>query len=85
VKRTQTVGVPDVLLGERVVSCIVALEGVMIDEAGLATHLRERLASYKCPRVILVLSENEFAKTGNEKPVVADIRKAAIERLTTYA
>jgi fatty-acyl-CoA synthase len=85
VKRTQTVGVPDDLLGERVVSCIVALEGVMIDEAGLATHLRERLASYKCPRAILVLSENEFSKTGNEKPVVADIRKAAIDRLTTYA
>ena len=85
IRRTQTVGVPDDLLGERVVSCIVPVEGAAIDEAGLAAYLRERLASFKCPRAIVILSEAEFAKTGNEKPMVAEIKQQALERLASHA
>lgn len=82
IKRTQTVGIPDDLLGERVVACIVPLEGAAIVLADLTAFLRERLAAFKCPRNILVLEESEFALTANEKPVVSEIRKMAAERMS---
>jgi fatty-acyl-CoA synthase len=81
VKRTQTVGVPDNLLGEQVVACIVPLVANHFDDAALQAHLRTRLASYKCPRTILLFEDADFALTANEKPVVAEIRQKAVERL----
>ncbi len=82
VKRSQTVGVADDLLGERVVTCILPLPGEPIDEAGLRAHLAERLASYKLPKDILLCSEEEFAITGNEKVKPAEIRAMAERRLS---
>lgn len=81
VKRTQTVGVPDALLGERVVACIVRIEGAHIDQAALTMHLKATLAAFKVPRDILEFAEDEFVLTGNEKPVVAQIRQLATSRL----
>jgi fatty-acyl-CoA synthase len=83
IKRTQTVGVPDDLLGERVVACIVPVDGTEIIEDDLKSHLKAELASFKCPRNILIFVDSDFALTGNEKPVVADIRQKAVERLGT--
>ncbi|WP_182912015.1 class I adenylate-forming enzyme family protein [Sphingomonas cavernae] len=85
VKRSQTVGVPDDLLGEMVVACIVPVDGADIDEAALTAHLKEKLASFKVPRRILFFSEEEFALTGNEKARAADIRNIAGARLTSSA
>jgi len=81
IKRSQTVGVPDALLGEMVVSCIVPIEGVTLDEAALLAFLKARLASFKCPRKLLYFDEAEFALTGNEKAKSADIRQLAVARL----
>ena len=81
VKRSQTVGVPHETLSELVVSCIVPLDGVSLDERELTAYLKERLASYKIPREILLFAEEDFALTGNEKAKVGEIRQLAARRL----
>ncbi len=81
VKRSQTVGVPDALLSEMVVSCIVPVEGETLDEAEIITYLKELLASFKIPRRVLFFKEEEFALTGNEKVKTSEIRQLASKRL----
>ena len=81
VKRTQTVGLADDLLGEKVVSCIVPLSPDAVDPDALLIYLKERIAAFKCPRAIIVFEDQEFAVTGNEKPIVAAIKQRAAERL----
>lgn len=81
VKRSQTVGVADELLGERVVACVVPVEGAVIEQAALIAFLRDRLAAFKCPKDVVLLAEADFAMTANEKPVIAEIRKTAEARI----
>ncbi len=81
VKRAQTVGVEDNLLGQRVVTCIVPVEGASIAEEDMIAHLKGRLASYKIPRQVLLCTEQDFAITGNEKVKPADIRAMAERKL----
>lgn len=81
IKRTQTVGVPDALLGEMVVACVVPVEGAVIDVLALTTFLKQQLASYKLPRRLLVFNESDFVLTGNEKIKSAEIRAKAVERI----
>ena len=64
-----------------VVSCIVPVDGVSLDERDLIAYLKERLASYKIPRQVLFFAEEEFALTGNEKVKADEIRKLACQRL----
>jgi len=85
VKRAQTVGVADALLGERVVTCIVPVDGADVDRDGLAAHLKDRLASFKLPKQILICSEEDFAMTGNEKVKPALVRAMAERRLSENA
>jgi len=47
-------GVPDDLWGEGIVAAVV-LRGATVDE--LQTHCRENLAAFKCPKLILPISE----------------------------
>lgn len=82
VKRCQTVGVADDLLGEKVVTCIVPSGGDGLDLAALRAMLSARLASFKLPREILICSEEEFALTGNEKIKPAEIRRLAEGKLS---
>lgn len=81
VKISQTVGVPDELLGELVVSCIVPHEGVSLDEATIRNYAKEKLASYKLPRRVLFVEETELETTGSSKIKTAELRKLAAERL----
>jgi fatty-acyl-CoA synthase len=81
VKVTQTVGVPDDLLGEMVVGCIVPHEGVVLDEATIQAFAKQKLASYKVPRRVLFFAEDELATTGSSKIKTADLRKLAAARL----
>ncbi len=82
VKRSQTVGVPHATLSEMVVSCIVAVDGVALDEAGIIAYLKQYLASFKIPRRVLFFREDEFPLTGNEKVKACEIRELAGKRLT---
>jgi fatty-acyl-CoA synthase len=78
---SQTVGVPDELLGEVVVGCIVAKPGADLSEEAIRAFAREKLASYKVPRRVLFFLEDELETTGSSKIKTADLRKLATARL----
>ena len=81
VKRSQTVGVPDDLLGEMVVSCIVPVDGAALCESEIVAHLKRDLASFKLPRKILFFTDADYALTGNEKIQTGKLREIATARL----
>jgi fatty-acyl-CoA synthase len=75
------IGVPHPTLGEIVVLCAVPLAGRRVDEAGLRSFLRERLAAYKVPRRVLAFEAAELAFTGNRKLRIEPLRQLALARL----
>jgi fatty-acyl-CoA synthase len=81
VKVSQTVGVPDELLGEMVVTCIVPVAGTTPDAEALRSYAREKLSSFKVPRRILFVAEEDLETTGSAKIKTAELRKLAAERL----
>lgn len=82
---SQTVGVPDDLLGEIVVSCIVLQPGTVLDAQDLCGRARQKLASYKVPRRILFFTEDELETTGSAKIKTAELRQLAARRLVAEA
>ena len=85
VKVSQTVGVPDDLLGELVVACIVPHEGAVLSEEGIKAHAKQKLASYKVPRRVLFVAEDQLKTTGTAKIKTADLRKLAADLLAAEA
>jgi fatty-acyl-CoA synthase len=81
VKLSQTVGVPHETLGEMVVSCIVAHEGAVIEGTALRDFARQRLASYKVPRQVLFVRDDELEMTGSDKVRASALRELAVGRL----
>jgi acyl-CoA synthetase (AMP-forming)/AMP-acid ligase II len=57
VAQAAVVGVPDVRLGEVGAAFVVPRRGARIDEAELIAWARERMANYKVPRQVRVVSE----------------------------
>jgi long-chain acyl-CoA synthetase len=51
------VGVPDEMMGEKVGAAIVPAAGATLDVAAVIAYCRERLADFKVPQYIAVLSE----------------------------
>jgi acyl-CoA synthetase (AMP-forming)/AMP-acid ligase II len=51
------VGVPDEMMGEKVGAAIVPAAGAELDVAAVLGHVRERLADFKVPQYVAVLSE----------------------------
>ncbi len=78
----RAVGLPDDKLGEMVVVCAVAHDGVDVDEDDVRGFLRGRLASYKIPRRVLFFDEHELSLTGNAKIRAEDLRALATARLS---
>jgi len=85
VKVSQTVGVPDDLLGELVVTCIVRHDGATVGEDEIKTFAKQKLASYKVPRKVLFMAEDDLKTTGSAKIKTADLRKLASKRLAEVA
>jgi acyl-CoA synthetase (AMP-forming)/AMP-acid ligase II len=81
VKVTQTLGVPDDLLGELVVTCIVPQEGVALSEEDVRSFAHGKLASYKVPRRVLFFSDDEVQLTGSAKVKSAGLRAVVAKRL----
>jgi fatty-acyl-CoA synthase len=81
VKRAQTVGVPDALLGEKVVSCVIAHDGATLTSQDILTFLKGQFASYKVPREILFLTEEEMAVTGSGKVKITVLSDIAARKL----
>jgi len=81
VKLSQTIGVPHAALGEMVVSCIVPHAGVALEEEAIREFARERLASYKVPRRVFFLREDEIEMTGSDKVKTGALRRLCVGRL----
>jgi fatty-acyl-CoA synthase len=81
IKVAHTVGVPHETLGEVVVSCVVPHDGASLEPQGIREFLRERLASYKVPRHVLLFREDEIALTGSAKIKSSDLGQLAAQRL----
>jgi fatty-acyl-CoA synthase len=77
-----TVGVPHATLGEMVVTCVVPHEGAVLEEAAIRDFLRQRLASYKVPRRVLLLQEGDLSMTGTAKVKSSSLRELAAKRLS---
>lgn len=81
VKRTQTVGVPDDLLGEMVVACIVPIDGAQVAEADVIARCKAEIASFKVPRRVLFFTDEDYAVTGSGKVKSSQVRDLAAARL----
>ena len=81
VKINQTIGVPDDLLGEMVVTCVVPQEGQALTADDIRDFTKLTLASYKVPRGVLFFSEDELSTTGSAKIKTADLRCKVEKRL----
>ncbi|MFC0204986.1 class I adenylate-forming enzyme family protein [Novosphingobium soli] len=85
VKRSLTVGVPDDLLGEMVVACIVPLDGAQVQESEVVARCRREIASFKVPRRVLFFTDEDLAGaggiTGSEKVKSSQLRELAVRRL----
>lgn len=79
------VGIPHPTLGEALVLCAVASDGVEVSEEEVRAHLKERLAAYKIPRRVLFFAADELTYTSNQKIQVDPLRKAALRRLEDEA
>ncbi|MDP9474472.1 MAG: AMP-binding protein [Actinomycetota bacterium] len=74
VDQAAVVGVPSERWGEEVVAFVVAARGHEVDADELATHARERLSAYKCPKRFLETDElprNEMGKVSRAELVRA--------------
>ena len=75
-------GIPHETLGEIVVSCIVPHGGVDLDQDEVRDFLEQRLASYKVPRRILFLRQEELTLTGSAKIRAGALRELVGKRLS---
>jgi fatty-acyl-CoA synthase len=82
-KMAETIGVPHETLGEMVVTCAVPHVNVELDEAEIRGFLKARLASYKVPRRVLFVREDEVSMTGNAKVKSALLRDLVMKKLSS--
>jgi acyl-coenzyme A synthetase/AMP-(fatty) acid ligase len=82
VKLAQTVGMPHETLGEIVVSCVVPHTGEKLDEETVRRFAKDKLASYKVPRRVLLFAEGDLQLTGSAKVKTADLRRLAAKILS---
>jgi acyl-CoA synthetase (AMP-forming)/AMP-acid ligase II len=85
VRISRSVGVPHETLGELLVACIVPYEGATLDEDTVRAFAKERLASYKVPRRVLFVTEEDFSLTGSAKVKTSVLRELAAKRLAAEA
>jgi fatty-acyl-CoA synthase len=85
VKIVKSVGVPHETLGEMVVSCIVPTEGAALSETKVRDYLKPLLASYKVPRRVFFMREDQLAMTGSLKIKLGELRDFAIRQLNAEA
>lgn len=65
VKEAAAVGVPSELGEEEIKLCVLLHDGAVLDPAGLARHLRTRLAGFMLPRYIKV--RDYFPRTATQR------------------
>ncbi len=73
VQASAVIGVPHPDFGEAVVACLVAAPGVALEEEAVRAALRERLAAFKIPKRVLVITE--LPRNAMGKVQKAELRK----------
>lgn len=76
-----TVGVPHETLGEMVVACVVPWANATLDEDTVRAFVRERLASYKTPRRVVFVTDEDLFLTVTAKVKTSALRELAARRL----
>jgi fatty-acyl-CoA synthase len=80
IRDVQVIGVPDDKYGEEVMACVIVRDGAPpLTLEALREYCRERIAHYKIPRYLEVVSEYPMTVTGKVRKV--EMRLQAIERL----
>ncbi|MCB2059905.1 MAG: class I adenylate-forming enzyme family protein [Novosphingobium sp.] len=77
VKVCKTTGVPHDTLGEMVVSLVVPEAGHDLSEQDVISFLKQRLASYKVPRRVLFVTDEDIDLTATAKIKPAEARELA--------
>jgi acyl-CoA synthetase (AMP-forming)/AMP-acid ligase II len=75
IKGAAVVGLPDPVVGEKVIACVVPREGTMLTETQVHNFLRGSLSSYKIPNRVLLFGDNELPQTGSNKFDIGAIKK----------
>jgi fatty-acyl-CoA synthase len=82
VRMAWVIGVPDARRGELVVACVVPHDGVALGEDDVRTFLKGKVASYKIPRRVIFVEEDEVTLTGNgTKPKADELRALVTKRM----
>ena len=81
VKVCKTTGVPHETLGEMVVTLVAPEAGHSVTGDEVIAFLKERLASYKVPRKVIFVAEEELNLTGTAKIKPAEARALAKRKL----
>ncbi|MGI8927294.1 MAG: long-chain-fatty-acid--CoA ligase [Tepidiformaceae bacterium] len=68
------IGIPDPQWGEAVLAVVVQREGVAVSEAEIIAHCKTRIASYKCPKRVVIQAE-ALPKSGPGKILKTELRK----------
>jgi len=84
-KAAGAIGIPHDTLGQMVVVVAVPQDGARVDEEDVRRFLRGRLASYKIPRRVIFVDEEELSLTGNQKIRSEDLRALAGAKLSGIA
>jgi fatty-acyl-CoA synthase len=84
VRLARVIGVPDERLDQIVVLCVEPADGAEVDEEFLRTFLRERVASYKVPKRVVIFAAGEIPMTASGTKVRDDeLLQLLDKRLTT--
>jgi acyl-CoA synthetase (AMP-forming)/AMP-acid ligase II len=78
-------GLPDTERGEIVAAAVVPAPGANPTEESLRTALRDRLASFKIPRRLVLISHDEVPRTATGKVQLFDLADLIASRLAAEA
>ncbi len=85
VQAAAAVGLPDPLLGEVTVACVIRVPGADVGAEEIRRFVRERAAAYKVPRHVLFFTEDELPLTASHKIQPGELRALASARLGSAA
>lgn len=74
-------GAPHPALAEAIVLCAVASEGQTLDAAKIQSYIKDKLAVYKRPKLVLLFEEKDLDFTGNQKIQVDKLKSKALARM----
>jgi acyl-CoA synthetase (AMP-forming)/AMP-acid ligase II len=75
------VGLPDAELGQRLVAAVVPAVGAALSEDGIKAALREVLSSYKIPREIVFIAQEDVPRTATGKLKLFELGDMIAERI----